>query len=85
MGTFHVALFVLLGGRARGRLPFMLVAAILGAYGGQAVGTRLGDPLRIGDFGLLVASVMAWIGIAIVAVASTLGPTREEPRVRRRE
>ncbi len=85
VGTLHVALFVVLGGRARGRLPFMLVAAALGAYGGQVLGARLGDPVRIGDFGLLTASVVAWIGIAIVAIASTLGPTRDEPRFRRRE
>ncbi len=76
VGTLNVALFVLLGGDARGRLPFLLVAAILGAYAGQAIGLRLGDPLRIGDFGLLSSSVVAWAGMIVVAIVSTLGPTR---------
>jgi hypothetical protein len=76
VGVLNVALFVLLGGDARGRLPFLLGAAILGAYAGQAIGLRLGDPLRIGDFGLLSASVVAWAGMIVVAIVSTLGPTR---------
>jgi hypothetical protein len=76
VGVFNVALFVLFGGQARGRLPFLVLAAILGAYAGQAVGERLGDPVRIGDFGLLSSSVVAWAGIAVVAIVSTLGPAR---------
>ena len=76
VGVLNVALFVLFGGEARGRLPFMVIAAILGAYAGQAVGARLGDPVRIGDFGLLSSSAVAWAGIVVVAIVSTLGPTR---------
>ncbi len=76
VGVLNVALFVLFGGEARGRLPFLVVAAILGAYAGQAVGSRLGDPVRIGDFGLLSSSAVAWAGIVVVAIVSTLGPTR---------
>jgi uncharacterized membrane protein YfcA len=76
VGVFHTALYVLIRGSAGGRLPLVLVAAILGAYAGQALGMRLGDPLRMGDFGLLSASIVAWVGILMIAVASTLGPTR---------
>jgi hypothetical protein len=76
VGVFHTALYVLIRGSAGGRLPLVLVAAILGAYAGQALGIRLGDPLRMGDFGLLSASIVAWVGILMIAVASTLGPTR---------
>lgn len=76
VGTFHTALYVLLRGSAGGRLPFVALAAMLGAYAGQAVGLRLGDPLRIGDFGLLTSSVVAWIGILLVAAAGVLGPSR---------
>ena len=76
VGILHVSLFVALGGQARGRLPFLVIAAILGAYAGQAIGLRIGDPLRVGDFGLLSSSALAWAGIALVAVVSTLGPTR---------
>jgi hypothetical protein len=79
VGVFHAALYVLIRGSAGGRLPLVLVAAILGAYAGQALGARLGDPLRMGDFGLLSASIVAWLGILMIAVASTLGPARPRP------
>ena len=45
---------------------------MLGAFGGQALGSRLGDPLAIGDFGLLWASLLAWLGILIIVSASLL-------------
>lgn len=76
VGLFHTALYVLLRGSAGGRLPFVAVAAILGAYAGQALGLRLGDPVHIGDFGLLSSSVVAWVGILVVAAAGVLGPDR---------
>ena len=80
LGVFHTALFVLIRGTAGGRLPLIAVAAILGAWAGDALGARLGiDLLRIGDFRLVAASVMAWVGIGFVAVVSMLGPSR--PRV----
>ncbi len=38
---------------------------------------RLGlDVLTIGDYHLLGASILAWVGIGLVTVVSTLGPTR---------
>ena len=77
VGVFHTALYVLLRGRVGARLPVALLAAILGAYAGQAIGARLGDVLRLGDYPLVWASVVAWAGILIIAVGSTLGPTRQ--------
>jgi hypothetical protein len=77
VGGFHTALYMLLRGSAGVRILVILVAAILGALAGQALGQRLGDPLRLGDFSLIWASVLAWVGIGIVAVATTLGPSRQ--------
>jgi len=77
VGVVHTASYVLLRGRIGARRPLALLAAILGAFAGQALGARLGDPLRLGDYSLIGASVVAWMGILIVAVASTLGPTRQ--------
>ena len=55
------------------------VAAILGAWAGDALGARLGlDLLPIGDFRLVAASVVAWLGIAFVSVVAILGPTRAQ-------
>ena len=79
VGIMNVAIYVLIRGTARARLVFLVPAAILGAYAGQALGARLGDPLRIGDFGLISASIMAWIGIVIVVIIGTLVPSREGP------
>jgi hypothetical protein len=73
----HVSIYVLIRGRAGARLPVLLFAAFLGAWAGDALGGRLGvDPVRIGDFRVLSASVLAWVGIGVVAVLAILGPSR---------
>jgi hypothetical protein len=77
VGIFHTALFVLIRGSAGGQLPLLVVAAALGAWAGDALGARLGiDLLRVGDFRLVAASVLAWVGIGVVAVVAILGPER---------
>jgi len=77
LGVFHASLFVLIRGSAGGQLPLLILAASLGAWAGDAIGARMGlDLLRIGDFRLLAASVMAWVGIAVVAIVAILGPER---------
>ncbi len=77
VGVFHAALYVLIRGSAGGRLPLLVLAAFLGAWAGDALGARLGiDLLRIGDFRLVAASLLAWVGIAFVAIVAVLGPAR---------
>ncbi|HEU4919534.1 MAG TPA: hypothetical protein VFT20_07310 [Candidatus Limnocylindrales bacterium] len=77
VGIFHTALFVLVRGSAGGQLPLLLLGAILGAWAGDALGARLGiDLLRLGDFRLVAASIVAWVGIGFISVVSILGPTR---------
>jgi hypothetical protein len=79
VGGFHTALFVFARGRADARVLLVLVAAALGAWAGDATGGRLGiDPIRIGDFHLIAASVVAWAGITFVTVLSILGPANQE-------
>jgi hypothetical protein len=75
VGIFHASLYVLLRGSGGGRLPLVIVASILGAWAGDAIGDRLGfEVLTIGDFHLLAASIVAWIGIAISSAVVLLGP-----------
>jgi hypothetical protein len=75
-GVFHAALFVLIRGTAMGRLAIIVLAAILGAWAGDALAGRLGfDVLMIGDFHLLGASVVAWIGIGVSSAVAILGPS----------
>jgi hypothetical protein len=77
VGVFHAALFVVIRGTAGRRLPLVVVASILGAWAGDAVTGRLGvEVVTIGDYHLVGASVVAWLGIGIVTVVSTLGPTQ---------
>lgn len=77
VGLFHASLYVLIRGNAGGRLPIVVLAAILGAWAGDAIGDRLGVAmLAIGDFNLLVASIVAWIGIGISSTVAILGPSK---------
>jgi hypothetical protein len=78
VGIFHAALSVLIRGSAGGRLPLLVAAAILGAWAGDALFGRLGIVIfTLGDYSLIGASIMAWLGIAIVTVVATLGPAPE--------
>lgn len=77
VGVFHSALSVVVRGSADGRLPAVVLAAILGAWTGDAIMDRLGLAiLTIGDYHLVGASIMAWIGIGIVTVVAVLGPSK---------
>ena len=81
VGIFHTGLYVLIRGTAGGQLPLLVIAAFLGAWAGDELGARLGfDLLRIGDFRILSASVLAWVGIGMVAIVAIMGPTRR-PKV----
>ena len=75
VGLFHVSAYVFIRGRAGARVLLLLVAAVLGAWAGDTVGARMAiDPIRIGEFHLLSASLVAWLAIGLVAVLSVLVP-----------
>lgn len=81
VGLLHSAIYVFLRDDAGGRLPLTYGAAALGAWAGAAIGGRLGlDVLAIGDFGLIPASILAWVGIGFVAIIATLGPQSAKVR-----
>jgi len=76
--VLHVSLYVLIRGRAGARVPLLLVAAFLGAWAGDAIGGRLNaDPVRLGDYSVLAASLVAWLGISVVALLAVLGSARD--------
>lgn len=80
VGIFHVSLYVLIRGRAGQRLPLLVLAAFLGAWAGDAIAGRLDlDPVRIGDFHLVAASIVAWVGIAVVALVAVLADREPQP------
>jgi hypothetical protein len=78
VGVINAALYVLIRGNAGGRLPIVVAAAILGAWAGDALGDRIGlDILTMGDFHILAASIVAWVGIAISSAFAILGPSEK--------
>lgn len=80
VGIVHVSIYVLIRGSAGQRLPWLMGAAFLGAWAGDALAGRLEvDPVRIGDFHLIGASILAWVGIAAVAIIAVLGPSPRPP------
>ena len=77
VGLFNVSAYVFIRGRAGARVPLLLIAAILGAWAGDTVAARMAiDPLRVGEFHLLTATFVAWLGIGLVAVLAGLVPER---------
>lgn len=76
LGLFDTGLYLFIRGSAGLRLPFIALAAILGAFAGQALALRLGDPIQIGDFGLVWSALLSWLGIVLIVAASTLSPSR---------
>ena len=80
VGLFHTGIYLLIRGSAGLRLPFVALAAVLGALAGQALAVRLGDPVAIGDFGLIWSSLLAWVGIAIIVAASIVSSPRKNER-----
>jgi hypothetical protein len=76
VGLFHTGIYLMLRGAAGFWLPFIAVAAVLGAFAGQQLGARLGDPLTIGDFGLVWSSAVCWLGILLIVAASLLSPSK---------
>ena len=79
LGLVHTAIYVLIRGESGGRLPLTYIAAALGSWAGAAIGAQVGITfLTIGDFALIPASIVAWLGIGFVAIVSTLGPDRRQ-------
>jgi hypothetical protein len=78
VGLFHVSAYVFIRGRAGARLALLVPAAVLGAWAGDTVGVRMAiDPVRIGEFNVISASVVAWLAIGLVAILTILAPPRE--------
>ena len=76
VGAFYTCLYVVIRGSAGKHLPLTLVAAIAGAFVGHLFGRLAGDPVQLGDFNILWATVGAWVGIIAVAGVAAIRPAR---------
>jgi hypothetical protein len=81
VGAFHTCVYIFVRGNLGWHIPAVLVGGVLGALVGQAIGARIGDLLYIGDYSVLWASVVAWIGMGMAIVVSTLASQRPESTV----
>lgn len=78
VGAFQTCLYVVIRGSIGKHLPLTFVAAVAGAFVGHLVGRLTGDPVQLGDFNVLWASIMAWAGILIVAGIAAIRPARRD-------
>jgi hypothetical protein len=77
VSTINLAAFTALRGRWDRLLPALLAAALVGATAGDAIGARTGlELLRIGDFNVVAASVMAQLAMLMVSLLVHLVPDR---------
>lgn len=79
VGAFHTCIYVFVRGNLGWHIPGVLVGGIVGALLGQALGARVGDLLHLGDYSLLWASALAWVGMGMAIVVSALVDRDEEP------
>jgi hypothetical protein len=77
VGAFHTCIYIFVRGNLGWHIPVLLVGGVMGALIGQAIGSRVGDVLQIGDYSVVWASVVAWIGIGMAIVVSAIA--RNEP------
>lgn len=77
LGLFDACVYLVLRGVARPHLIAVVPASIIGAWIGQAVGGRVGDPVVIGDFSVVWALVLSWVGIFVVVSLASIMPERE--------
>jgi hypothetical protein len=82
-GAFYTCLYVVIRGSIGKHLPLTLVAAIAGAFVGHLFGRLAGDPVQLGDFNLLWATIGAWVGIIVVAGVAAIRPAGRPGRDRR--
>ncbi len=79
VGAFQTCIYIFVRGRLGWHIPAVLVGAILGALAGQAIGSRIGDVLLLGDYPIVWASALSWLGIGIALVTGALAARRPEP------
>jgi len=80
--TAAINLFVLLAVRGRwgSVVPFLAVAALVGAIGGNAAGGAAGlDLVRIGDFEFVAASVGAQVAMLATLLLAAMVPPSAPP------
>jgi hypothetical protein len=86
VAVLNLLLFIIVRDRWGRVVWFLLLAAIVGAIGGDLVAGRTGlEALQLGDVHLIGASVGAQLAMVAVLLLGALGPTREVDAAPRRK
>ena len=73
----NFSVFILVRARWDRRVPLLALAAVIGAILGNGLGDATGlEAIRIGDFNLLSASVVAQLAMFAATLVSMLAPAR---------
>lgn len=73
----NLSIFILVRGRWDRLLPPLALAAVIGSIAGNALGEAMGvGALRIGDFHLLTASLVAQLAMLAATLLFVLAPSR---------
>lgn len=77
VAAINLFAFIALRGRWGRPVPALAIASLVGTVVGNAVGQRTGlELVRIGDFHVIAASVIAQAAMLVVALLSAIGPVR---------
>jgi hypothetical protein len=77
VAAINLFVFIALRGRWGRLVPLLALASLAGTVAGNAVGGRTGlELVRIGDFHLLAASVLAQLAMLAVTLLSAMGSVR---------
>ena len=75
VAAINLLAFIAVRGRWGRLVPLLAVASLIGTVAGNAVGSRTGlEVLRIGDFHVVAASVLAQLAMLAVTLLSAIGP-----------
>ena len=80
VAAINLTIFIALRGRWDRRLAILALASLLGTATGNAIGARTGlELVRIGDFHLLAACLLAQLAMLATDLLAQLGPSRPPP------
>jgi hypothetical protein len=75
VAAINLLAFIAVRGRWGRLVPLLAAASVVGTIAGNAVGSRTGlELVRIGDFHVVAASVLAQLAMLAVTLLSAIGP-----------
>jgi hypothetical protein len=81
VAAINLTAFTALRGKWDRRLFLLALASLAGTVAGDAIGARTGlELVRIGDFNLVAASLVAQLAMLVTDLLAHLGPTRDVKR-----